>query len=338
MSAESEPLDLSRPDGVSEEAIVRVVRVPPEAAGTRLDVFLPRELRNTSRTRARAIIERSAFSVDAKKLHPSDRVRAGEHIVLWREPFDEIDAPREIAVLYEDEHILAIDKPPLMAVHPTARHHMSTVIVQLRARRPDEFLSLVHRIDRETSGVLIVARSRESERAFKRVFEDRSIAVAAGREAAEPVEKEYLALTWGTPASGMIDLPIELDPENSLRVKMRVAPQGGLEAKTEISVLETRGRYALSRCRLLTGRQHQIRIHLAAGGTPIVGDKLYGPDERLLARAADNELSEEDLAKLELPRHALHAHRYQMRHAVTGQPLELVSPLAKDLREFWESR
>ena len=96
--------------------------------------------------------------------------------------------------------------------------------------------------------------------------------------------------------------------------------------------------YALVSCGLLTGRQHQIRVHLSAVGCPVVGDKLYGSDDRLLARAADGELTAEDHEQLELPRHALHAHRYELPHAVTGESLDLVSPLPADLDAFWRSR
>ena len=149
-------------------------------------------------------------------------------------------------------------------------------------------------------------------------------------------EKEYLAIVRGLPPEGPITLPLELDPENSLRVKMRVAVPGtGLAARTGVRVLETRDGYSLVSCMLHTGRQHQIRVHLSAVGCPLVGDKLYGADERLLARAADGLLRPEDIALLELSRHALHAHRYRLRHAVTGQALELVSPLPADLAAFW---
>jgi 23S rRNA pseudouridine1911/1915/1917 synthase len=104
-----------------------------------------------------------------------------------------------------------------------------------------------------------------------------------------------------------------------------------------VRVLASRGAYSLVACSLHTGRQHQIRIHLANIGHPLIGDKLYGADERMLARAADGELTSADIALLELPRHALHAHRYRLRHAVTGAPLELVSPLASDLARFWQN-
>jgi len=177
---------------------------------------------------------------------------------------------------------------------------------------------------------------------FKRAIEDRSIAQASGvaaigKRPLPEIQKTYLAITWGIPEDGVIDLPLERDPSNSLRVKMRVI-KGGLESRTHVTVLERAGAYALVSCELLTGRQHQIRIHLSSVGCPVVGDKLYGPDERMLARAADQELSDEDRSRLELPRQALHAHRYRMNHAMTGEPLDLVSPLPADLTEFWKTK
>ncbi len=329
-----EPL---RPANVDAEAMLRVIRVPAEAAGMRLDRFLPSQLRHTSRTRAQAIIERSAFDVDGKRLLGSSRVRAGELIALWRAPFEDDEAQPALTTIYEDGDLLVIDKPPLVTVHPTARYHRHTVTVRLEQERPGQFLALIHRLDRETSGLLLIARNIESERAFKRLLEERSLLPAG--EADASFEKDYLAITHGTPPNGLIDLPLELDPENSLRVKMRVAKTGeGLFARTGVRVIEERGGYALIACSLHTGRQHQIRVHLAELGFPIVGDKLYGPDERLLARAADGELTEEDLTLLQLPRHALHAHRYRLRHAVSSEMLELVSPLPADLKQFWDSR
>jgi 23S rRNA pseudouridine1911/1915/1917 synthase len=327
-------LEAHRPDGFSEGAILRVLAVPAEAAGRRLDVFVTSQLKRTSRTRAQVIIESGAYHADGRRLRPNDRVREGDRILLWREPFEEPGELPPLNVLYEDEHLLVIDKPPLVAVHPTARYHHHTVIKRLRVARPDEFVALVHRIDRETSGILLVARSLDSERAFKRMLEDRTLRGAT----AGHVGKTYLAITRGVPEGSRVDLPLELDVENSLRVKMRVAaPGSGLAATTGIEVTGVRSGYALVRCELHTGRQHQIRVHLAALGCPIVGDKLYGADERLLARAADGELTDADRELLELPRHALHAHRYALTHPLTGAPLDLVSPLPRDLQEFWDA-
>ena len=332
---EEEP-PIVRPEGVPEDAILRVLRVPGELAGMRLDRFVQSQLRSTSRTRARLIVKNGAYSAQGRRRRPSERVRAEERIALWRLPFEDTEDQAPLPVLYEDPHLLVIDKPPLVTVHPTARYHQNTVIKRLRAERPDEFLALIHRLDRETSGILLIARSAESERAFKRKLEERSLSTQSDEQ--RGVEKIYLALTRGVPASGLIDLPMEPDVDNPLRVKMRIAaPGSGLDARTHVNVLATRAGYAWVECALQTGRQHQIRLHLSHLGCPVVGDKLYGPDERLLARAADDELSEEDIALLELPHHALHAHRYRMNHAVTGDPLEVTAPMPADLVEFWEN-
>jgi 23S rRNA pseudouridine1911/1915/1917 synthase len=325
----------------------------------RLDVFVKLQLRNTSRTRARAIIERSAFSPDGRRLRHNDRVQAEQHVVLWRPPMEEDESPMMLDVLYEDEWLLVVDKPPFVAVHPTARYYHSTLVKRLEVQRPGEFLSLIHRLDRETSGIVLVARSPEADRTFKRLLEDRSLAEMVRRpnaafEALRPgerraferraqsaagIDKTYLAITWGIPPNDLIDLPLEPDIENPLRVKMRISTPGqGMQALTRVSVIEQRGGYALVACELHTGRQHQIRVHLASVGCPVVGDKLYGPDERLLARAADNQLTPEDVESLELTRHALHAYRYRLTHPFTGELLDLVSPLAQDLQAFFDGK
>ncbi|MCC6217462.1 MAG: RluA family pseudouridine synthase [Polyangiaceae bacterium] len=336
------PGEPARPPGVAPDALLRVLRVPPESAGLRLDVFVQSQLRNTSRTRSRAIVENSAYDLEGRRLRANDRVRAEQRVALWRPAFEEADLrPVQLRLVHEDAHLLVVDKPPLMAVHPTARHHSSTLMKQLELARGGERVWLIHRLDRETSGLVLVARSPEADRAFKRLFEERSTreATSLAHASSAGVAKTYLALTWGAPSEGDVRLPVEPDTANPLRVKMRIAAPGtGLPARTSLTVREVRGRYALVECELHTGRQHQIRVHLAALGTPVVGDKLYGPDERLLARAADGELTSDDLARLELPRHALHAHRYRLRHPLTGEELELVAPLPADLADFWGSK
>ncbi|MEO7035709.1 MAG: RluA family pseudouridine synthase, partial [Polyangiaceae bacterium] len=244
-----------RPEGVPEDAILRVLRVPGELAGMRLDRFVQSQLRSTSRTRAHAIVKRGAYSVQGRARRPSERVRADERIALWRMPFEDTEGQAPLPVLYEDAHLLVIDKPPLVTVHPTARYHQNTVIKRLQAERPGEFLALIHRLDRETSGILLLARSIEAERAFKRKLEERSL--SSHSDAQRGVEKIYLALTHGVPPEGLIDVPLEPDIDNPLRVKMRVAAPGtGLEARTSVTVRATRGGYAWVECALHTGRQH----------------------------------------------------------------------------------
>jgi 23S rRNA pseudouridine1911/1915/1917 synthase len=328
-----------RPPDVAHDAILRVIRVPPESHGMRLDRFLSTQLRATSRTRAALIIENSAFSWQGRRLKPSDRVKGEDRIALWRPALDEAPPPTEITTIYEDDHLLVVNKPALMTVHPTARHHRHTVIRSLQLARPDQHLSLIHRLDRETSGILMLAKTPEADRLFKGQLEQRAKAEARAARRGDPVpercDKVYLAITWGTPLGGLVNEPLCADP-SPLRVKMRTAPTGeGLAARTGVKVLSSVHNYALVRCELYTGRQHQIRVHLAHLGTPIVGDKLYGPDEIYLARGADNELTEQDLAILELPRHALHSTFYRMNHPYTQREIEFEAPLPCDLSDFW---
>lgn len=325
-------IDAVRPEGVPEDAVVTVFRVPPEAAGMRLDVFVQSQLKRTSRTRTQAIVKKSAFDPSGARLRCNDRVFAEQRILLWREPWDETPVPTDLPVIYEDEHFFAIAKPANVPVHPTARYHRNTVVKLLEAARPGQSFTLAHRLDRETSGVLLLAKTREADRAIKKMLEAR-----------ETVEKHYLAITWGAPVEDRfrVDLPLELDPEARLRVMMRVAKPGtGLSATTHFEVLgraEAKGKtYALVACRLETGRQHQIRVHLASIGCPIVGDKLYGPDPELFARGADGVLTDEDRELLELDRHALHAAVLAFDHPMTKERVRIEAPLPEDLAEFWK--
>ncbi len=327
-------VEVVRPPAVPEGSVVTVMRVPPECAGMRLDRFVQSQLKRTSRTRAQVIIARGCYSPDARPLRGNDRVKAEQHILLWREPWDEKAPDVEVPVIYEDDDLLAVNKPPGIPVHPTARYHQSTVVKILEAARPDEHLRLSHRIDRETSGALLLARNAEADRRVKVQFEAR-----------ESVDKHYLAITWGWPEEDRfrVDAPLELDLQSRYKVKMRLAQPGqGLRAGTGCEVLGRRShpvtgrRYAMVRCHLETGRQHQIRLHLASLGLPIVGEKLYGPDEGLFARGADGELTEEDRVVLELDRHALHAAELELDHPMTGKRVHIEAPLPADLQGFWE--
>jgi 23S rRNA pseudouridine1911/1915/1917 synthase len=323
-----------RPEGVPEGSVVTVMRVPPECAGMRLDRFVQTQLKRTSRTRTQYIVAAGCYSPEGRPLRSNDRVKAEQYLLLWRAPWDEKAPDVEVPIIYEDEHLLAVNKPPGIPVHPTARYHASTVVKILELARPGDHLRLSHRIDRETSGALLLARTAEADRAVKIQFEER-----------QTVDKYYVAITRGWPEQDhfRVELPLELDLQSQLKVKMRVAAPGtGLASRTGCEVLgrrvqpETGRRYALVRCHLETGRQHQIRLHLSANGLPLVGEKLYGGDEGLFTRGADGELTEADLVTLELPRHALHAQTLELDHPFTGERLRVEAPLPADLAAFWE--
>lgn len=268
---------MQRPEGIEDNAVVTVLRVPPEASGMRVDRFIQSQLRRTSRTRVQAILRRSAYDDAAIPLRPGARVRAEQLVCLWRAAWDEVGDPDiEIPIAFEDEALLAVDKPPMIPVHPSARYYRTTVVKMLEAVRPTQRLHLAHRLDRETSGVLLLAKRPDADRHVKRQFQGQD-PVTGRFDHVRRVEKSYLAIARGTPQSTSyrVDLPLRPD-ENPLRVKMRVATPDdpeGLAAATRVEVLgqrtdlRTRTPYALVRCHLETGRQHQIRVHLAASGT-----------------------------------------------------------------------
>lgn len=309
----------------------------------RLDAFLARHFKWRSRTSVQRLIKdgwtyvagtapgESAGEELFRERRPGRRLRDGARVVVVIPPEARLPVPEVsgegLEVLYEDEDALAVDKPPGLPVHPSGRHHADTLIQRVHARYEESHLArglaprLCHRLDRETSGIVLVAKNPDAHRRLATQFEDRE------------VEKEYLAIVTGVPEreQGSITLPIGPARASRVRLKMTVAADG-LPCRTDWRLLRAYGDCSLVACRIQTGRQHQIRVHLAAIGHPVVGDKLYGPDELLFCKHAEGELTEEDLRQLELPRHALHNHRLVFTSRVTGEAVEVVSPLPEDLR------
>jgi 23S rRNA pseudouridine1911/1915/1917 synthase len=312
---------------VSSES--RCVALDRGDAGQRLDLVLCRHLRNAgaaSRTRVQRWIHAGRVTVNAvpvrraaARLAPGDLVR----IVLPEAAPPRVMAPEEIPidVLYEDPHLLALDKPPGVVVHPTYRHQERTVMNALlwRARdwpastRP----SIVGRLDKLTSGIVVVAKTSRVHAALQRIL---------GSPAAE---KDYLAVTYGrVPRSrGRIDLPLRKDPVDRRRV---VSSEDGAPSSTEFerlaSVPACDSGLSLLRCRLLTGRTHQIRVHLATSGWPLVGDPTYG--EPRWSAIQDRTMV---AALRSFTRQALHAWRLVFTHPVTRERLTLRAPIPADL-------
>ncbi|MFO0646308.1 MAG: RluA family pseudouridine synthase [Polyangiales bacterium] len=314
-----------RPEGVPDDALTSIFTVNPELAGHRLDRWLSIELPRLTRTRAQRIVESWAFDASGRQLRPSHRVRDGEVIVVFRPRWEEPEAPRDVPVLHSDAHFIAVDKPAGLPVHPTARFHQNTLTTVLTERFPNERLALAHRLDRETSGVLLAARTLRAERALKQSF--------AGRD----VHKTYLAIVHGevTRDRFVVDAPLCLEGgEVSVKMCVREESLGGAPSLTRVEVIERLKGYSLVAAHPETGRQHQIRVHLAHVGHPIVGDKLYAHGDDVFLRCLDAPPDDETAALLMLPRHALHAHAIEFPHPETGATTRVEAPLPEDLRAF----
>ena len=304
--------------------------VGADEAGQRLDAWLARRLPELSRSRLQALIAAGEVEVDSAPARASARVRAGQRAVVRVPPAAAAEPKAEdipLRIVHEDAALLVIDKPAGLVVHPGAGTATGTLVNALLGRVRD--LSgvggvlrpgIVHRLDRGTSGLLVVAKDDRTHRALARQF------------AARSVEKEYLALVLGGPAraAGEIDKPIGRDPVRRQRMSVRAAR--GREARTTWRVEERFDGAALLRVRIHSGRTHQIRVHLASIGHPVAGDSLYGGTRAPSSRKAAARLT---LASLERP--ALHSARLAFEHPATGERLAFEAPMPDDLRRVLEA-
>ncbi|HEY6049604.1 MAG TPA: RluA family pseudouridine synthase [Thermoanaerobaculia bacterium] len=339
---------------------LRSFRVGQPSAGTRLDLFLVAACSDLSRSRIQKLIEEGAVRVGGASAKRSHVVRAGEVVeVEVPEPRSAEVLPEAIplSILYEDAHLLAIDKPTGLVVHPAPGHGSGTLVNALLHHvrdlpgiggelRP----GIVHRLDRDTSGVLLVAKTDLAHASLSRQMKRRTM------------KKEYLALAAGVPPvrKGEISLAIGRDPRDRKKMKAfrplqlsavryppdalkkRAAkeagepaaglPAGVRSAKTLYEIERDWFELGLTllRCRLVTGRTHQIRVHLAAAGLPVVGDPVYGRPryERVRGTALEKMLRE-------FPRQALHAERIGFRHPESNEPMEIVAPIPGDLEALF---
>ena len=298
--------------------------------GVRLDRYLCAKIRRLSRAKAQAIIR---DSLDAgRPVKPSTLVSVGMVLRLSRKREPEPETPTELPIIFRDDDLLVFDKPSGLPMHPTARYVRGTLVTLARAlakegEKPDP----AHRLDRETSGLVLCGTRPAMTRLLKLAF------------ARSEVKKAYLAIAEGHPKEDRfeVDLPLGVGGAE-VRIRAVIDRVNGKEAKTRFEVLQrltVRGEpFSLVRCEPVTGRQHQIRIHLSAAGFPIVGDKIYGKDERIFIRFTEKALTDEDRGQLRLPRHALHAAEVAFRHPGDGRAMKIEAPLPKDLTDFLEGR
>lgn len=296
------------------------LRLPAELSGLRLDQALARALPQYSRSRLRAWIDAGAVLVAGRIPRARDRVYGGEHVQLQAriEAEERVGPePLPLTIVYEDEGLLVIDKPAGLVVHPGAgnrAHTLQNALLAFDARLAHvPRAGLVHRLDRDTSGLLVVARSLEAH--------TRLVAALAARE----IERSYRAICTGVLTGGLrIDEPIGRHRRERTRMAVR---RDGRMAVTHVRVLGRFRAHTLIEARLETGRTHQIRVHLAHIGYPIVGDPAYGGRRRLPAGASPALVQ----GLTALKRQALHAARLALAHPLTGEPLAWESPLPADL-------
>lgn len=309
-------------------------------AGLRLDQVLCLFLPWRSRSSIHRLLEEGLVSLEDRPPRASCRIRKGDWIVVRipqpPEPVDVAPGDFEIAIVHEEKLMIAVDKPAGLAVHPSGRRVHGTLIHYLhkRYRRPEDpahdvIPRLLHRIDRETSGVVAVGLDEQFHSAVRKQFEERR------------VEKTYLAVVHGCPSprEGRIELPIGPDKRSPIRLKLTVVHgEDGLPAITRYRVRRAGSRFSLVELWPETGRTHQIRVHMEAIGCPLVGDKIYGvaPDIFLACLDREATLSDEQRARLVLDRHALHSHRLVFEHPLHGKGFTLEAPLPAELAALVE--
>jgi 23S rRNA pseudouridine1911/1915/1917 synthase len=323
----------------------RILTVPPEAAGTRLDHYLTTQLDGVSRSRVQLLLDQGDVLIKGVRPKPSLKLRGGEQIFIIGEPHPAPlkATPEDIPldVVYEDKDLAVVNKPAGMMVHAGSGQNedarsrgtlVNALLHRFRALsskggelRP----GIVHRLDKETSGLIIVAKSDAAHSALAEMFSSRR------------VTKTYIALVQGSLErdKGTVNAAIGRDPVRRTRMTARPIENGrsAISHYEAIRRLSTRfGKFTLVRVRIETGRTHQIRVHMASLGHPVVGDALYGAAGQFAAQSDPHSLKKKaaDVERLKLGRNFLHAARLEFHHPFTGKLVQLEAPLPLELEVF----
>jgi len=305
----------------------RRLDVPGAAAGMRLDRFLARRFADRSRSwLARGVRAGLVTDADGRALRPSSLLRGGEVLLVYLPGIAPSSEPPPMPpILHEDERLAVLDKPAGLLAHPAGTDFTWAVVGLARAQWPDHRVDLVHRLDRDTSGVLVVGKDLAATAFLKEAFK-------RGRAI-----KHYEAFCKGLIGwdRAVLDGPIG-SADGVIRIQMAVDPTG-LPARTDVEVLARQEEpipLTRVRCRLHTGRTHQIRVHLAHAGHPILGDRMYGVAPEVFLRAWEQGVDRWVVAQAGAPRQALHAVGVRLPHP-NGEELEVTAPLPPDMVRWW---
>jgi len=305
--------------------------VDEDDAGERLDSYVSAQMPELSRSRIQKAIRAGDVAVaGASVLKPAQRIREGERITLSFSPPRPLEITPEnipLDIVYEDEHLLVVNKAPGMVVHPSPGHETGTLVHALLHHcvnlsgiggvlRP----GIVHRLDADTSGLLVVAKDDETHIALSRALAERR------------VSRLYAALVWGEmpEKTGVIDMPIGRSPSD--RKKMAVVEEGGREARTTYYVIDTFPPFQYIRLKLGTGRTHQIRVHLSRVSHPVLGDPVYGGTKARRGGLTGKAAARADRALAMIGRQALHAEELSFTHPARGELVVFKAPLPDDFR------
>lgn len=318
---------MSQPSPAKRDTLRAWVRlgraqVGPAETGVRLDRYLAARFTYRSRNQWGRLIRAGRITVNGRAVRPSRALREGDRLDYVPLPRTEPPIDDRFDVLHLDEGLVAVAKSGNLPIHPSGRYFRHTLLHLLLERQPDwGRLHIVHRLDRETSGVVLFGRSRADAANLAVQFRKRR------------VRKRYLALVEGAPASDHFVIDQALGPaiHSAIRKAVGVCPDG-LPSRTEVLVLHRGEGWAWVEARPRTGRLHQIRVHLRAAGLPILGDKVYGRDERFFLKfVADEPLTPAERRALGLPRQALHAYQISLTHPRTGARVTFTAPIPADL-------
>ena len=304
------------------ERIQQQAQVPLEMDNERLDKVAAKLFPDYSRSRLQGWIKKGDLLVDGQQLRPRDKVREGAELSIDTEPEQAVGwEPQDIAldIIYEDEHILVLNKPAGLVVHPAAGHADGTLVNALLAHSPDMAQlprgGIVHRLDMETSGIMVAAKSLLAHQDLVAQLQERT------------VKREYVAVCIGVmTGGGTVDEPIGRHPKQ--RKKMAVLAVGGKPAITHYRVTKRFGHHTSIAVNLETGRTHQIRVHMAHKHYPLVGDPTYGGRPRIPKGASDELIA----ALRGFPRQALHARALGLYHPESGEEMHFECPIPEDLQ------